>query len=128
MSPNAIRTWPSSALASAAETMSTPGAEAVYGSPLAVLASVSAEAIQTSPLVVGARGLESFADATLGRVVIEAPPGTLERRYALAHGLRALAPGGLLGIVVPASWLSADNSAEVGALRVSRDERFGEYD
>jgi 16S rRNA (guanine1207-N2)-methyltransferase len=76
--------------------MPTSGAEAVYGSPLAVLAPLSAEAIQTSPLVVGARGLESLADATLRRVVIEAPPGTLERRYALAHGLRALAPGGEL--------------------------------
>jgi 16S rRNA (guanine1207-N2)-methyltransferase len=76
--------------------MPAPGAEAVYGSPLSALAPVSAEAIQTSPLVVGARGLESLPDATLARVVIEAPPGTLERRYVLAHGLRALAPGGVL--------------------------------
>ena len=76
--------------------MPAPGAEAVYGSPLPVLAPVGAEATQTSPLVVGARGLESLADATLARVVIEAPPGTLERRYALAHGLRGLAPGGEL--------------------------------
>jgi 16S rRNA (guanine1207-N2)-methyltransferase len=96
MSPSAIRMWPSSAPASAAETMPSPGAEAVYGSPLPVLAPVSKGAIQTSPLVVGARGLESLADGTLPRVVIEAPPGTLERRYALAHGLRALATGGEL--------------------------------
>lgn len=76
--------------------MPAPGAEAVYGSPVPVLAPVSTQAIQTSPLVVGARGLESLADATLARMVIEAPPGTLERRYALAHGLRALASGGEL--------------------------------
>ncbi len=88
--------WPSSAPASGAEIMPTPGAEAVYGSPLPVLAPVSMEAIQTSPLVVDALGLESLAAATLARVVIEAPPGTLERRYALAHGLRGLAPGGEL--------------------------------
>jgi 16S rRNA (guanine1207-N2)-methyltransferase len=76
--------------------MPAAGAEAVYGSPLPVLAPVSTQAIQTSPLVVGAHGLERLADGALARVVIEAPPGTLERRYALAHGLRALAPGGQL--------------------------------
>jgi 16S rRNA (guanine1207-N2)-methyltransferase len=74
--------------------MAVAGVKAVYGSPLAALAPVSAEALQTSPLVVGARALESFDDASFAQLVIDAPPGTLERRYVLAHGLRALKPGG----------------------------------
>ena len=70
--------------------------EAVYGAPLAALAQVASDAIQLSPLVLGAEPIESLPDASLARIVILAPPGTLERRYVLAQALRTLAPGGEL--------------------------------
>lgn len=72
------------------------GAEAVYGAPPPALATVSPEAIQLSPLVTGSQRMESLAEEFLARVVIQAPPGTLERRYVLAQSLRVLAPGGEL--------------------------------
>jgi len=40
----------------------------------------------------------------------------------LRWSMRALAPGGLLGVVLPASWLSADNSAD------TRDELVAHFD
>ena len=78
-----------------------------------------------SPAVVGARGLESLADATLARVVIAAPPGTLERRYVLAHGLRALAPGGELIALAPKDKGGSRLAGELAAFgcTVSEDAR-----
>ena len=73
-----------------------PPAEAVYGLPSPALAAVAADAVQTSPLIVGATPLEALANESLARTVIAAPPGTLERRYVLAQALRALAPSGEL--------------------------------
>jgi 16S rRNA (guanine1207-N2)-methyltransferase len=70
--------------------------QAVYGSPPPALAQAAPDAIQLSPLVLGAEPIESLPDAGLARIVIQAPPGTLERRYVLAQALRALAPGGEL--------------------------------
>lgn len=75
--------------------------EAVYGRPDSEIAEVAANALQTSPLVVGSTPLEDLADRSLGRFVLAAPPGTLERRYALAHALRALEPGGTLVAMAP---------------------------
>ncbi|HEY1448222.1 MAG TPA: methyltransferase, partial [Caulobacteraceae bacterium] len=77
--------------------MANPTAQqAVYGAPLAALARVAADAVQFSPLVLGAEAIERAADAAFARIVIHAPPGTLERRYVLAQSLRVLAPGGEL--------------------------------
>ncbi|HXV00827.1 MAG TPA: methyltransferase [Caulobacteraceae bacterium] len=76
-------------------------AEAVYGLPPAGLATSGPDAIQVSPLIVGASAIESLADASLDRLVIAAPPGTLERRYVLAHGLRALREGGEIVALAP---------------------------
>jgi 16S rRNA (guanine1207-N2)-methyltransferase len=67
----------------------------VYGAPPSGLADVSG-ALQASPLVPDATPLESVEAGTAAHVVMVVPPGTIERRYALAQALRALAPGGVL--------------------------------
>jgi 16S rRNA (guanine1207-N2)-methyltransferase len=76
-------------------------AEAVHGAPPAELAAAGPGAIQVSPLVPGGAAIETLDDASLPRFVAQAPPGTLERRYLLAHALRALAPGGELVALAP---------------------------
>ena len=74
---------------------------AVYGLPPADLAEVPDGAVQVSPLIPGAARLEDIACASLDGATVLAPPGTLERRYALALALRALAPGGRLVALAP---------------------------
>lgn len=74
---------------------------AVYGDPPADLAAAPAEALQVSPLIPGAAGLDDLAPASLDGFVMAAPPGTLERRYALALALRALKPGAPLTALAP---------------------------
>jgi 16S rRNA (guanine1207-N2)-methyltransferase len=44
-------------------------------------------------LVPGAQALERAAPGSLSAMTMLAPPGTVERRYAIAAALRALAPG-----------------------------------
>ena len=66
----------------------------VYGTPADDLSSHPAGAIQFSPLVPGAQALEQQGENTLASMTMLAPPGTLERRYAMALALRAVAPGG----------------------------------
>jgi 16S rRNA (guanine1207-N2)-methyltransferase len=73
----------------------------VYGTPPAELAAVPEGAIQFSPLVPGAGNLEEQGEGTLAGMVVVAPPGTIERRYAMALALRALAPGGRLTVLAP---------------------------
>jgi 16S rRNA (guanine1207-N2)-methyltransferase len=68
--------------------------EAVYGTPPLELATPGADAIQVSPLIAGAASIEALEDKSLERMIVAAPPGVLERRYALAHALRALRAGG----------------------------------
>jgi 16S rRNA (guanine1207-N2)-methyltransferase len=53
-------------------------------------------AAQVSPLTPGAAAFEAVEPATLSVVVMAAPPGTVERRYALALALRGLKPAGAL--------------------------------
>jgi 16S rRNA (guanine1207-N2)-methyltransferase len=73
-----------------------------YGVPLQGLIDPDPEAIQVSPLFPGALGaLEDFPAGTLAAMTMLAPPGTVERRYALALTLRALAPGGVLTAMAP---------------------------
>jgi len=73
----------------------------VYGAPPAALAAWPVGAQQVSPLVPGAQPLEALVPASLTAAVVAAPPGTLERRYALALTLRALKPGGALTALAP---------------------------
>ncbi|GJD34666.1 class I SAM-dependent methyltransferase [Methylobacterium aerolatum] len=74
---------------------------AVYGQPPVDLADIPEAAVQVSPLIPGSARLEDMADGTLESVTVLAPAGTLERRFVLAHALRALAPGGRLTALAP---------------------------
>ncbi|EAS49289.1 ribosomal RNA small subunit methyltransferase [Aurantimonas manganoxydans SI85-9A1] len=72
---------------------------AVYGAPLSGLVDVPAGAVQLSPLRPGAETLEAQPDAAFAELVIAAPPGSIERRFVLAHALRTLAPGGAMTVL-----------------------------
>lgn len=72
----------------------------VYGLPPDDLATVPAGAVQFSPLMPGAARLED-RDHDLASMIMLAPPGTVERRHALALALKALAPGGRLVALAP---------------------------
>lgn len=74
---------------------------AVYGAPPFDLVDVPDGAVQVSPLRPGAAALEGLPDCGLDRLVVAAPPGSIERRFVLAHGLRALRPGGALTVLAP---------------------------
>lgn len=73
----------------------------VFGSPDQELAGVPHDAVQVSPHVPGALAIEDMESASLSKMVIAAPPGTVERRYALALSLRALKPGASLTVMAP---------------------------
>jgi 16S rRNA (guanine1207-N2)-methyltransferase len=75
--------------------------QAVYGWPPSSLAEVSDAAIQLSPFDPRAVALGEIADGELASAVIAAPPGAVERRFVLAHALRALQAGGLLTVLAP---------------------------
>jgi 16S rRNA (guanine1207-N2)-methyltransferase len=77
------------------------GISGVYGAPPRALADAPAAAIQFSPLVPDAASLEAQAPETLASMTMLAPPGTLERRYALALALKALKPGSALTVLAP---------------------------
>ncbi len=88
--------------------------EAVYGFPPPELAAVAPGARQFSPLVPGAEAIEAIeaiGGGALTRLVVLAPPGTLERRYVLARSLRALRPDGTLVAMAP----KAKGGARLGA-------------
>jgi 16S rRNA (guanine1207-N2)-methyltransferase len=70
------------------------GRAGLYGRPTTELLDLPIDAIQFSPLMPGASALELQGEDTLATMSMLAPPGTLERRYAMALALRALAPGG----------------------------------
>ncbi|WP_342166958.1 class I SAM-dependent methyltransferase [Methylobacterium sp. SD21] len=74
---------------------------AVYGLPPVDLAETPDAALQVSPVIVGSSRLEDVADASLEGATVYAPAGTIERRYVLAHALRALAPGARLTALAP---------------------------
>lgn len=75
--------------------------EAVYGAPPEDLVGQTALARQFSPLHPGAEALEDVAAQSLGAMAMLAPPGTVERRAALALALRALRPSALLVALAP---------------------------
>jgi 16S rRNA (guanine1207-N2)-methyltransferase len=74
---------------------------AVYGTPAPDVVAIPAGAVQMSPQSPGGRALEDVPPASLSGMVMAAPPGTLERRYALALSLRALRPGAPLLALAP---------------------------
>lgn len=73
----------------------------VYGTPPSDLAEVPLQAAQVSPSIPGSARLEDIAERSLEAAVLLAPPGTVERRYALALALRALEPGAALTALAP---------------------------
>lgn len=81
--------------------LAMPAPAAVYGSPPPDLVEVSSEAAQVSPLIPGSARLEDLDEESLDSLVMLAPAGTLERRYALSLSLRALRPGGRLTAMAP---------------------------
>jgi 16S rRNA (guanine1207-N2)-methyltransferase len=83
------------------DSETTVGRAGVYGTPPAELLSPTAGAIQFSPLMPGAETLEQRRENTLGSMTMLAPPGTLERRYAMALALRAVVPGGAFRALAP---------------------------
>jgi len=90
---------------------------AFYGPADHDLAPVAAEAIQVSPLVVGATDVASIADQSLDAIAIRAPAGVVERLFVLAHALRALTVEGRL---------TAFGPKDRGGLRLKKElEAFG---
>ena len=73
----------------------------IYGKPSAEVVDLPENAIQFSPLIPDALALESQAEKTLTSMTLLAPPGTLERRYAMALALHALNPGGTFTVLAP---------------------------
>jgi 16S rRNA (guanine1207-N2)-methyltransferase len=75
--------------------------EGVYGRPSPELVAVSPGAVQLSPLIPLSGKLEDAADGSFETIVMLAPSGVLERRFALAHALRVMAQDGVLTVLAP---------------------------
>ncbi|MCE7030709.1 class I SAM-dependent methyltransferase [Jiella avicenniae] len=103
---------------------SLPLRSAVYGSPPADLVEVPEGAVQLSPLRPGAEALERLPDAALDTIAVAAPPGAIERRFVLAHALRALAAGGALTVSAPKAKGGQRLRAELEAFGCDVAERF----
>jgi 16S rRNA (guanine1207-N2)-methyltransferase len=95
----------------------------VYGAPPPELAAVPPQAIQFSPLQPGGAALEAEAPGSLSALTMLAPPGTAERRYALAAALRALAPGAPLAALAPKDKGGSRLGAELAAFGCAVEER-----
>ncbi len=76
-------------------------AQGLYGLPPRELVEPTVGAVQVSPLIPGSTALDACADQSLDHLTILAPPGTVERRYVLAQGLRALKVGGTMTALAP---------------------------
>ena len=73
----------------------------IYGHPPTELADGGSDAVALSPLEPGAMRFEDLPDGEFDAITMLAPPGVLERRYALAQALRTLKPGGHLTALAP---------------------------
>ena len=87
-----------------------------YGNPSEELIPLRPGTVQFSPLVPGADALEARGPASLDSFVMLAPPGTLERRYAIAQALRVLAPGAPFAMLAPKDRGGARLGGELRAL------------
>ncbi len=95
----------------------TSSLDGIYGLPPADLARAEAGATQFSPLMPDASALEDVGDATLTSFTMLAPAGTIERRYAVAHALRALKPNAPFTMLAP---------RDKGGSRLAKElEQFG---
>ncbi len=75
--------------------------DGLYGLPPKGLEHAPADAVQVSPLIPGSARLEDVHDGSLHRLVVMAPPGTVERRHVLGLGLKAVADGGEMIVMAP---------------------------
>lgn len=73
----------------------------LYGLPPLDLWTRERGAAQVSPLIPGSAALEGVAPDSLDQAAMLAPPGVLERRYAVALALKALKSGGELTVMAP---------------------------
>lgn len=90
---------------------------ALYGQADHELAPSAPDAVQLSPLMVGSSDIAAIPAESLDAVTVRAPAGAVERRFVLAHALRALAPGGRLTAFAP---------KDRGGLRLKKElEAFG---
>jgi 16S rRNA (guanine1207-N2)-methyltransferase len=87
----------------------------VYGLPPAGLVACPDDATQFSPLIPGSAALEDAPEASLAGLAMVAPPGTVERRYAMGLALRALAPGAPFTVLAPKNKGGSRLSAELEA-------------
>ena len=95
----------------------SPPRTAFYGLADHDLALVAADAIQVSPLIADGQDLTALSDQSLDAIAIHAPAGVVERRYVLAHALRALKVEGRL---------TAFGLKDRGGLRLRKElEAFG---
>ncbi len=99
--------------------------DAVYGAPPPRLA-VSA-GIQLSPLVPGSTGLETLEAGSLDAISMLAPPGVIERRYAIAGALRALKVGGELTVLAPKDKGGSRLAKELVAFGTDPQETFKQH-
>lgn len=74
---------------------------ALYGQADHDLAPSAPDAIQLSPLMVGSSDIAAIEAESLNALTVRAPAGAIERRFVLAHALRALAPGARLTAFAP---------------------------
>ncbi len=74
----------------------TPLKSGLYGKPDRTLVSIPKDARQCSPLFPQSADIAECPDSSLDHFAVAAPAGTQERRFVLAHALRALTPEGQL--------------------------------
>lgn len=96
--------------------MTDAARQGAYGLPPESLVSLPSGTLQFSPLMPGAAALEDQEPASLEGFAMLAPPGTLERRHAMAQALRAVAPGAPFQILAPKDRGGARLAAELRAL------------
>ena len=102
--------------------MSPAPTACVYGAPPLELVDCPPDAVQVSPLVPGSADLATVATDSLSAVVMAAPPGTVERRYAVALALKALRPGGSLTVLAPKDKGGSRLGKELAAFGCQVDE------
>jgi 16S rRNA (guanine1207-N2)-methyltransferase len=98
---------------------------AVYGAPPPRLA--PGAGAQLSPLVPGSTALESLARGSLVALSMLAPPGVIERRYAIALALRALKVGGELIVLAPKDKGGSRLAKELAAFGTDPQETFKQH-
>lgn len=96
--------------------------DAVYGAPPPRLA--PSAGVQLSPLIPGSTALESLEPQSLEVISMLAPPGVVERRYAVALALRALKAGGELTVLAPKDKGGSRLAKELAAFGLDPQETF----